>query len=183
MGWDLDILVKWPDDPTGRTYVAVSRTSPKEHSNVSADCRLFPSLGDECFPSRTLRERLAPRSFPRLLLVSTYMYIPLPSQQGTYTSAFITSNKYANTNGEWGKKVQTTHRPLLLDPFLPLPRHDPTRNHVHSLPGSQPTRLGRLPEQTLSQLRHRPRLSPMGRRRALSRRVWIDRRANSYYDA
>ncbi|KAL9533758.1 UstYa family oxidase [Sphaerulina musiva] len=22
MGWDLDILVKWPDDPTGRTYVA-----------------------------------------------------------------------------------------------------------------------------------------------------------------
>lgn len=79
MGWDLDILVKWPDDPTGRTYVAVSSTSPKENSKVSADRRLFPSPGDECFPSRTLRERLAPRSFPRLLLVSTYMYIPAPS--------------------------------------------------------------------------------------------------------
>lgn len=80
MGWDLDILVKWPDDPTGRTYVAVSSTSPKENSKVSADCRLFPSPGDECVPSRTLRERLAPRSFPRLLLVSTLpMYIPVPS--------------------------------------------------------------------------------------------------------
>lgn len=175
MGWDLDILVKRPDDPTGRTYVAVSSTSPKEHSKVSADCRLFSSPGDECVPSRTLRERLAPRRFPRLLLVSTYMYIPVPSPaRHLHISIYYFQTKTLTQTANGEKKVQTTHRPLLLDPFLPLPRHDPTRNHVHSLPGSQPTRLGRLPEQTLSQLRHRPRLSPMGRRRALSRRVWID---------